>query len=217
LGAVFVAVTTAANEGVPAGHAGPSAAALNASQQVGGALGLAVFSAIATARAGHLLASHTPPPEAMTSMFQRALLARSLCLAFAALFALRTTNTRGEEPEDPEEARDRAGAGHVERLWCLPSPDAALWATRSPSHQWRTARRCGSDPTATRSAAISCSWSSSRRHELLGERPAMGAHADIAGRGLRVVENAVPTIDCRTPSISSSSRSRPRSACASCR
>ena len=68
----------------------------------------------------------------MTSRFQRALLARSLCLAFAALFALRTTNTRGEEPEDPEEARDRAGAGRVERLWYLPSPDAALWAREGP-------------------------------------------------------------------------------------
>ena len=114
---------------------------LNASQQVGGALGLAVFSAIATARTGHLLASHTQPPEAMTSGFQRALLARSLCLAFAALFALRTTNTRGEEPEDSEEARDRAGAGHVERLWYLPSPDAALWAGEGPPRRPKEAGR----------------------------------------------------------------------------
>jgi len=105
---------------------------LNASQQVGGALGLAVFSAIATARTGHLVASYTPPPEAMTPRFQRALLARSLCIAFAALFALRTINTLGEEPEGPQEARDRAGAGHVERLWYLPSPDAALWAREGP-------------------------------------------------------------------------------------
>jgi len=127
-----VAVTTAANEGVPADQARPAAAVLNASQQVGGALGLALFSAIATARTGHLLASHTPPPEPMTSRFQPALLVRSLCLAFAALFALGTTNTRGEEPEDPEEARDRAGAGHVERRWYLPSPDAALWAREGP-------------------------------------------------------------------------------------
>jgi hypothetical protein len=59
-------------------------------------------------------------------------LACSLCIAFAALFALRTTNTRAEEPEDPEEARDRAGAGHVERLWYPPSPDAALWAREGP-------------------------------------------------------------------------------------
>src|SRR4051794_19003075 len=105
----FAAVTNAAKQGGAPDPARPAAAVLNASEQVDGALGLAVFLAIATARTGHVLASHTPPPEAMTSRFQRRLLARILCLAFAALFALRTTNTRGEEPEDPEEARDRAG------------------------------------------------------------------------------------------------------------
>jgi hypothetical protein len=89
-----VAVTTAAHEGVSADQARPAATVLNASQQVGGALGLAVFFAIATARTGHLLASHTPPSEAMTSTFQPALLARSVWLAFAALVVLRTTNTR---------------------------------------------------------------------------------------------------------------------------
>ena len=105
LGAVFVAVTTAANEGVAAHQAGLAAALLNASQQVGGALGLAVFSAIATSRTDHLLASHTPPPEALTAGFHRALLACSLCLAAAAILALRTANTRGEiahdEPASP--------------------------------------------------------------------------------------------------------------------
>jgi EmrB/QacA subfamily drug resistance transporter len=96
LGAMFVAVTTAANEGVPAEQAGLAAALLNASQQVGGALGLAIFSAIATGRTNHLLAAHTAPPEALTSGFQRALLACSISLAAAAILALRTTNTRGE-------------------------------------------------------------------------------------------------------------------------
>ena len=61
LGAVFVAVTTAANAGVPADKAGLAAALLNASQQVGGALGLAIFSAIATCRTNDLLAAHAPP------------------------------------------------------------------------------------------------------------------------------------------------------------
>jgi len=37
----------------------------------------------------------------------------------------------------------------------------------------------------------------------------MDAHADIAGRGHRVVENAVATIDCRSHRTSSSSRCRP--------
>jgi EmrB/QacA subfamily drug resistance transporter len=103
LGAMFVAVTTAANAGVPADKAGLAAALLNSSQQVGGALGLAIFSAIATSRINHLLASHTPPAEALTSGFQRALLASSIFLLAAAVVALRITNTRGEEPESATE------------------------------------------------------------------------------------------------------------------
>jgi EmrB/QacA subfamily drug resistance transporter len=102
LGAVFVSVTTAANEGVPAEQAGLAAALLNASQQVGGALGLAVFSALATSRTTGKLADHVAPPEALTAGFQRALLACSICLAAAALFALRTTNTRGEGAEQED-------------------------------------------------------------------------------------------------------------------
>ena len=42
---------------------------------LGGALGLAIFSAIATSRTSHLLASHVRLPTALTSGFQRALLA----------------------------------------------------------------------------------------------------------------------------------------------
>jgi EmrB/QacA subfamily drug resistance transporter len=99
LGAVFVGVATAANAGVPAETAGLAAALLNASQQVGGALGLAIFSAIATSRTTHLLATHVAPPEALTSGFQRALLASSIFLLAAAVVALRITNTRGEAAE----------------------------------------------------------------------------------------------------------------------
>ena len=98
LGAVFVAVTTAANAGVPAERAGLAAALLNASQQLGGALGLAVFSAIATSRTKDLLAAQTPLADALTSGFQRALLASAIVLLAAAAIALRTSNTRGEPP-----------------------------------------------------------------------------------------------------------------------
>ena len=98
LGAVFVGVTTAANAGVPADKAGLAAALLNASQQLGGALGLAIFSAIATTRTDHLLAAHTALPQALTSGFGRALLASSIFLFASAFIALRATNTRGEQP-----------------------------------------------------------------------------------------------------------------------
>jgi EmrB/QacA subfamily drug resistance transporter len=96
LGAVFVAVTVAANAGVPSDKAGLAAALLNTSQQVGGALGLAIFSAVATARTNHLLNAHEPPASALTSGFGRALLVGSLFLLAAAVIALRTSNTRGD-------------------------------------------------------------------------------------------------------------------------
>ncbi|RZL79183.1 MAG: DHA2 family efflux MFS transporter permease subunit [Rhodococcus sp. (in: high G+C Gram-positive bacteria)] len=97
LGAVFVGVTTAANAGVPASEAGLAAALLNASQQVGSALGLAIFAAIATSHSQHLMATNSPVPEALTSGFQRALLTGSVFLVAAALIALRTGNTRGDD------------------------------------------------------------------------------------------------------------------------
>jgi EmrB/QacA subfamily drug resistance transporter len=121
LGAVFVAVTTAANAGVPAARAGLAAALLNASQQVGGALGLAIFSAIATSRTSHLLAGHTPPADALTSGFQRALLASSIFLLAAAVVALRIANTRGEEHEPGVDARPERANGSLHR-----SPEPAL-------------------------------------------------------------------------------------------
>jgi EmrB/QacA subfamily drug resistance transporter len=96
LGAMFVAVLEAANAGVGEDRAGLAAALLNASQQVGGALGLAIFSALATSRTTDLLASHASQAEALTSGFQRALLASSLFLLAAAFVALRITNTHGE-------------------------------------------------------------------------------------------------------------------------
>jgi len=57
---LFVAVATAANAGVPADKAGLAAALLNASQWLGGALGLAIFTAVSTSRTNHLLAAGEP-------------------------------------------------------------------------------------------------------------------------------------------------------------
>jgi EmrB/QacA subfamily drug resistance transporter len=97
IGPMFVGVTTAANSGVPPDKAGLAAALINASQQVGGALGLAIFTALATSRTDHLLAAHVSPAHALNSGLQRGLLACSIFLFVSALIALRATNTRGEE------------------------------------------------------------------------------------------------------------------------
>jgi EmrB/QacA subfamily drug resistance transporter len=99
-GPVFVAVTTAANAGVPADKAGLAASLLNASQQLGGALGLAIFTALATSHTHSLLAAHTPPSQALTAGFGRALLLGSTFLAAAAIIALKATNTHGEAQAD---------------------------------------------------------------------------------------------------------------------
>jgi MFS family permease len=105
LGAVFVGVTTAAQAGVPPDKAGLAAALINTSTWLGGALGIAIFSAISTSRANHLLAAHTTAHHALTSGFQRALLACSIAMFAAALLAARATNTRGEPvPTPPPEA-----------------------------------------------------------------------------------------------------------------
>ena len=96
LGGVFVGVQTAANAGVPPSLAGLAGALINASLQVGAALGLAIFSALATARTNSLLAAHAARDVALTSGFHRALLAGSIFLVVAAVIALRAANTRGE-------------------------------------------------------------------------------------------------------------------------
>ena len=96
LGFVFVGVNTAANAGVPPDEAGLAAALVNTSTWLGGALGLAIFSVIATTRTQHLLGVHASQPDALTSGFREALVACSIFLAVAALIALRATNTRGE-------------------------------------------------------------------------------------------------------------------------
>jgi EmrB/QacA subfamily drug resistance transporter len=102
LGAVLVGVMTAAQAGVPADKAGLAAALINSSMWLGGALGVSIFSAIATSKTSHLLAERAPRATALTDGFRSALLAAAICLAVAALIAMRSPNSKGAaaEPED---------------------------------------------------------------------------------------------------------------------
>src|SRR5438270_6738020 len=84
IGAILVSVTTAANAGVPEDKAGLAAGLLPASQQLGTALGLAIFTAVATARTNTLLAALTPQDAALTAGFHRALLVCTIFLLAAA-------------------------------------------------------------------------------------------------------------------------------------
>lgn len=93
---VRVAAAGAANADVPPDRAGLAAALITTSFQVGGALGLAIFSVLATTRTHELLGGHVTLAAALTAGFSRALFAASICLVAAALVALRAPSTRGE-------------------------------------------------------------------------------------------------------------------------
>ena len=98
LGLVFVAVQIAGNAGVPPDKAGLAGALITASFQVGVALGLAILSALATARTHSLLSAHHAIPDALTGGYARALLAAAFFTGAVALIGLRAANTKGEPP-----------------------------------------------------------------------------------------------------------------------
>src|SRR6202011_5731317 len=88
MGGAFVSVTSTAVAGVPQEDAGVASALLNASQQLGGSLGLAILTAVATARFD-AVAPRVPTPAALasptTSSWAYAFVAGALLLVSAAI------------------------------------------------------------------------------------------------------------------------------------
>ena len=96
MGLVFVPITLIATSGIPADDAGLASGLFNTSQQIGGALGLALLSTFATNKTTDTLSSlgHRPTPaeqaEALVDGFHVAWLGSAMLLALGAvmLFAL---------------------------------------------------------------------------------------------------------------------------------
>src|SRR5207248_6824712 len=94
----FIPVSIAALAGVQPQEAGLASGLLNTSQQIGGAIGVAVVTTIFTTRAKDLLATGHTPPHAFTSGYADAfwaLFALAIAGAVAAFVLL-----RGVKPED---------------------------------------------------------------------------------------------------------------------
>jgi EmrB/QacA subfamily drug resistance transporter len=97
LGFGFVTSTIAAVSGVREHEQGLASGLINTSQQIGGALGLAVLSTIATTRTTHAIAGGSSLKHALTAGFQSAFLAGAIiaALGFAAtLLLIRTRDSR---------------------------------------------------------------------------------------------------------------------------
>jgi MFS family permease len=87
LGLTYVPITILSMTDVDDRHYGLASGLVNTSQQIGGALGLAVLSTIATSRINHLTATHHPINQALTLGFHDAFVAAAGFVFLAAIAA----------------------------------------------------------------------------------------------------------------------------------
>jgi Major Facilitator Superfamily len=107
LGFSFVPISIAALAGVQPSEAGLASGLINTSQQIGGALGIAVLSAIATSVTNDGLASGTAAPIALTDGFEAAFIGAAAIAIVGILVSLIVV--RGEDlVQAPEEAVEAA-------------------------------------------------------------------------------------------------------------
>jgi EmrB/QacA subfamily drug resistance transporter len=99
LGTSFVSLSIGALEGVAERDAGLASGLVNTTQQVGGALGVAVLSTLAISRSDDLIAGGTAAPVALTEGFQIALIAAAgFALAGALAVVALVRGRRQPEP-----------------------------------------------------------------------------------------------------------------------
>jgi EmrB/QacA subfamily drug resistance transporter len=99
LGFSFVPISIAALAGVQSSEAGLASGLFNTSQQIGGALGIAALSTIATTKTSDGVAAGTPVPKALTDGFEAAFIWGAIVAAIGIVVAL--VLVRREDLEQP--------------------------------------------------------------------------------------------------------------------
>ena len=113
LGFSFVPISIAALAGVPAAEAGLASGLINTSQQIGGALGIAALSAIATSTTSDSIGSGSALPLALTDGFQAAFIAAAgvaILGILVALFVVRRSDLERQPQPVAEPAFEEAAA-----------------------------------------------------------------------------------------------------------
>jgi EmrB/QacA subfamily drug resistance transporter len=114
LGLAFVSMTVAAVSGVETHETGLASGLINTSQQIGGALGLAILATVANSRIDDLAASGAPQNVALTEGFQSAFLVGAGMAILGAILAQVLVSTKA--------SREHAAAAQAGEVEPVPVP-----------------------------------------------------------------------------------------------
>jgi hypothetical protein len=128
IGTAFMPLLSIAMADVPAADAGLGSGITNVSQQVAGALGLAVLGTIATNHTKALVAQHHPLADSLVSGYRFALVIGAACVSAGILTALAVLRNRGPAADAADSASVRSPLEEPHPGYNVPPVDPDLVA-----------------------------------------------------------------------------------------